>query len=181
MSLSLYNTLTRSKQVFEPLDPGRVTMYVCGPTVYSYAHIGNARPAVVFDVLFRLLRHAYGDGSVIYARNFTDVDDKINAAAAEQDVSIDVITSRYKTIYQEDMDSLGVLRPSIEPCATDHIDQMIDMIKRLIQTGHAYEAEGHVLFHVPSFDEYGQLSGRNPRRYDCWRAGGSRSIQERSS
>ncbi len=161
MSLTLYNTLTRSKQTFEPLNPSRVTMYVCGPTVYSHAHIGNARPAVVFDVLFRLLRHRYGAENVVYARNFTDIDDKINAAAAEQNVAIDVIAARYKAVYQEDMDALGVLTPNIEPCATDHITQMIDMIKRLVRSGHAYEAEGHVLFHVPSFEGYGQLSGRN--------------------
>jgi cysteinyl-tRNA synthetase len=160
MSLFLYNTLTRKKQVFEPADPGRVTMYVCGPTVYSHAHIGNARPAVVFDVLFRLLRHQYGDDSVKYARNYTDIDDKINAAATEQDVPIDAITDRYKAIYQEDMDALDVLTPTIEPCATDHIEQMIDMIARLIESDHAYEAEGHVLFNVPSFGGYGQLSGR---------------------
>lgn len=161
MSLSLYNTLTRKKSAFEPADSSRVTMYVCGPTVYSHAHIGNARPAVVFDVLYRLLRHQYGDKSVLYARNYTDIDDKINAAAAEQNVPIDVITDRYKTIYHEDMEALGVLMPTIEPCATDHIAQMIDMIERLIQSKHAYEAEGHVLFHVPAFDGYGQLSGRN--------------------
>ena len=161
MSLFLYNTLARKKQAFEPADPGRVTMYVCGPTVYSHAHIGNARPAVVFDVLFRLLRHQYGINSIQYARNYTDIDDKINAAATEQNVPIDVITNRYKAIYQEDMDALDVLTPTIEPCATDHIDQMINMIARLIDSGHAYEAEGHVLFSVPSFSEYGQLSGRD--------------------
>ena len=161
MSLFLYNTLARAKQAFEPANPDRVTMYVCGPTVYNHAHIGNARPAVVFDVLFRLLRHQFGEKSVVYARNFTDVDDKINAAAAEQDVPISAITDKFKGIYQQDMGALGVLAPSIEPCATDHIPQMIDMIERLISTSHAYEAEGHVLFHVPAFDGYGQLSGRN--------------------
>ncbi|MBD24922.1 MAG: cysteine--tRNA ligase [Candidatus Marinimicrobia bacterium] len=161
MYLFLYNTLTRSKQAFEPADPRRVTMYVCGPTVYNYAHIGNARPAVVFDVLFRLLRHQFGKKHVVYARNFTDVDDKINAAAAEQGVPINTITNKYKAIYRQDMGGLGVLDPSLEPCATDHIPQMINMIERLISNKHAYHVDGHVLFHVPSYNGYGQLSGRN--------------------
>ena len=134
-------------------------MYVCGPTVYSYAHIGNARPAVIFDLLYRLLSSLYP--RVVYARNITDVDDKINAAAAEQNVPIKVISQRYADIYHKDMASLGVGLPSIEPRATDHIPQMIDMVKRLIDSGHAYEAEGHVLFSVESFDDYGSLSGRD--------------------
>ncbi len=159
MSIKLYNTLTKQKQVFEPLDPERVTMYVCGPTVYSYAHIGNARPAVVFDVLVKLLRKNYKQ--VIYARNLTDVDDKINAAASEQNVAIDVITKKFTDIYHQDMGSLGVNMPDIEPRATDHIDQIISMIERLIETGFAYEAEQHVLFNVPAYIEYGKLSGRN--------------------
>ncbi|MCP4047472.1 MAG: cysteine--tRNA ligase [Gammaproteobacteria bacterium] len=158
-SLTLYNTLKREKQVFVPQDPERVTMYVCGPTVYSYAHIGNARPAVIFDLLYRLLSNLYP--RVVYARNITDVDDKINAAAAEQNVPIDVISKRYADIYHQDMASLGVGLPSIEPRATDHIVQMIDMTERLIKSGHAYEAEGHVLFSVESFDDYGSLSGRD--------------------
>jgi len=157
--LLLYNTLKREKQVFVPQDPNRVTLYACGPTVYNYAHIGNARPAVIFDLLFRLLSSRYP--KVIYARNITDVDDKINASAAEQNVSIDVISSRYSDAYHSDMAALGVGLPSIEPRATEHIPQMIKMIERLVESGHAYEAEGHVLFSVESFDDYGSLSGRN--------------------
>jgi len=155
----LYNTLKREKQVFEPQDPNRVTLYVCGPTVYSYAHIGNARPAVIFDLLYRILSTQYPQ--VVYARNITDVDDKINAAAAEQNVPIDVISRRFTEIYHKDMNALGVGDPSIEPRATEHIPQMINMIKRLIESGHAYEAESHVLFSVESYPEYGALSGRN--------------------
>jgi cysteinyl-tRNA synthetase len=151
--------MTRRKEVFRPADPSRVTMYVCGPTVYDYAHIGNARPAVVFDVLFRLLRRTYGH--VVYARNFTDVDDKINAAALERQEPIHVITARYIDAYHADMAALGVLDPVIEPRVTDHIPQIIDMISRLITQGHGYVAEGHVLFHVPSCPTYGQLSRRN--------------------
>lgn len=157
--LLLYNTLKREKQPFVPQDPGRVTLYVCGPTVYSYAHIGNARPAVIFDLLYRLLSTRYP--VVVYARNITDVDDKINAAAAEQNVSIDVISKRFTDIYHEDMAALGVGTPTIEPRATDHIPQMIHMIQRLIESGHAYEAQGHVLFAVESFADYGALSGRD--------------------
>jgi cysteinyl-tRNA synthetase len=155
----LYNTLKREKQVFEPLDPDRVTLYACGPTVYNYAHIGNARPAVIFDLLFRLLSKLYPQ--VIYARNITDVDDKINAAAAEQNVAIEVISKRYSDAYHADMAALGVGLPSIEPRATEHIPQMIDMIDRLINAGHAYEAQGHVLFSIESFNQYGLLSGRD--------------------
>jgi cysteinyl-tRNA synthetase len=158
-SLQLYNTLKREKQTFVPQDPDRVTLYVCGPTVYDYAHIGNARPAVIFDLLFRLLSRLYP--KVVYARNITDVDDKINAAAAEENVSIDIISSRYSDAYHDDMAALGVGSPSIEPRATAHIPQMIDMIERLIKNGHAYEIEGHVLFSVESFKNYGSLSGRN--------------------
>lgn len=156
--LRLYNTLKREKQVFEPLDPNRVTMYVCGPTVYSYAHIGNARPAVIFDLLYKLLARYYP--KVIYARNITDVDDKINAAAAEKNVSIDVISSRFIDAYHADMAALGVALPNIEPRATAHIPQMLDMIGRLIDSGHAYEADGHVLFSIESFADYGSLSRR---------------------
>lgn len=157
--LLIYNTLKREKQVFVPQDPERVTLYVCGPTVYSYAHIGNARPAVIFDLLYRLLSTRYPN--VVYARNITDVDDKINAAAAEQGVSIDVISKRYTEIYHKDMAALGVGSPTIEPRATDHIPQMIHMIQNLIDSGHAYVAEGHVLFAVESFADYGALSGRD--------------------
>ncbi len=157
--LLLYNTLKREKQVFVPRDPNRVTLYACGPTVYNYAHIGNARPAVIFDLLFKLLSSRYP--RVIYARNITDVDDKINAAAAEQKVSIDVISRHYSDAYHKDMAALGVGLPSIEPRATEHIPQMIDMIERLLKSGHAYEVQGHVLFSVRSFEDYGSLSGRD--------------------
>ncbi|BBK31126.1 cysteine--tRNA ligase [Allostella humosa] len=146
---------------FTPRDPNRVGMYVCGPTVYDLAHVGNARPVVVFDVLFRLLRHRYGADSVVYARNVTDVDDKINAAARENGEPIRALTDRTLAQFHADMDALGALRPTYEPRATDHIDGMIAIIERLIRAGNAYEAEGHVLFGVPSFAEYGQLSRRN--------------------
>jgi len=161
VTIRLYNTLAREKQVFEPLDPERVTMYVCGPTVYNYAHIGNARPAVVFDLLHRLLELHYPE--VIYARNITDVDDKINQAAAELGVPIKEISSRYTDAYHADMAAIGVERPSIEPRATDHIAQMISMIQRLVDAGHAYVAEGHVLFDIEAFSEYGALSRRDMR------------------
>ena len=161
MSIRLYNTLSREKQEFEPLDPGRVTMYVCGPTVYNYAHVGNARPAIIFDLLQRLLKQYFAE--VIYARNITDVDDKINEAAAELGVPISEVSSKYADAYHADMAALGVKQPDIEPRATDHIAQMINMIQRLVDAGHAYEAEGHVLFDVESFDKYGALSGRDIR------------------
>ncbi|MES1990870.1 MAG: cysteine--tRNA ligase [Pseudomonadota bacterium] len=157
--LFLYNTLTRSKDLFVPADPARVTMYVCGPTVYNFAHIGNARPAVVFDVLARLLRRLYP--RVVYARNITDIEDKIIAAAKEQGVPISTITDKYADIYRKDMGTLGVRLPDIEPKATDAIPDMISMMERLIASGHAYAAEGHVLFHVASFKEYGALSRRD--------------------
>ncbi len=159
MTLQLYNSLTRTKGRFKPGDPQRVTLYVCGPTVYSYPHIGNARPAVVFDVLYRLLQLEYPE--VVYARNITDLDDKINVAAAEQGVEIKAITDRFTQIYHSDMQALGVLAPVIEPRATLHIAQMISMIERLIELGHAYEAQGHVLFDVGTYPEYGALSGRD--------------------
>ena len=161
MPLFLHDTLSRTKREFVPDDPKRVTLYVCGPTVYNFAHIGNARPVVVFDVLFRLLRRLYGDDAVIYARNITDVDDKINQAAIDQGVDISAITDKFTAIYHQDMDSLGALRPTIEPRATAHIAPMLAMIGRLIEAGHAYAAEGHVLFDTQSFADYGQLSGRN--------------------
>jgi cysteinyl-tRNA synthetase len=156
MSIQLYNTLTGRKEVFVPGDAARVTMYVCGPTVYSFPHIGNARPPVVFDLLYRVLARRYPN--VIYARNITDLDDKINAAAKEAGVPIGTITSKYAAIFHKDMAALGVPLPTIEPRATEHIDQMIAMIETLIEKEHAYEADGHVLFHVPSFPEYGRLS-----------------------
>lgn len=161
MAIQLYNTLTREKQVFEPLDPRRVTLYVCGPTVYNYAHIGNARPAVVFDLLRRLLALHYP--TVVYARNITDVDDKINAAAAEQGVPIETISARFTRAYLEDMGALGVEPPTIAPHATAHIAKMLDMIRRLVDAGHAYEAEGHVLFNIESYPDYGKLSRRDMR------------------
>jgi cysteinyl-tRNA synthetase len=161
MTLKIYDTLRREKRKFTPRDPSRVTLYVCGPTVYNYAHIGNARPVVAFDVLFRLLRRLYGDEAVIYARNFTDVDDKINAAAAAQGVDISVITNRFAAIYEADMAAIGALTPTLQPRATAHIPQMIEMIERLVEKGHAYAAEGHVLFAVDTFAQYGALSGRS--------------------
>jgi cysteinyl-tRNA synthetase len=161
MNLVLHDTLSGDKRLFVPNDPKRVTMYVCGPTVYNYVHIGNARPVVVFDVLFRLLRQIYGEAAVVYARNITDVDDKINAKAAEEGVPIGVITDRYATIFNGDMAMLGALPPTIEPRATAHIEPMLDMIGRLIDADAAYAAEGHVLFSTRAFAEYGQLSGRS--------------------
>lgn len=160
-TLQLHDTLTGNKRAFVPGDPKRVTMYVCGPTVWSYAHIGNARPPVVFDVLFRLLRRTYGEEQVIYARNITDVDDKIIEGARELGEPIDVITDKFAAIYRQDTGALGVLPPTLEPHATQHIGEMIDMIARLIGSGHAYEAEGHVLFSVQSYDRYGALSRRD--------------------
>ncbi len=157
--MQLHNTLTGHKEDFVPLDPQRVTMYVCGPTVYSYAHIGNARPAVVFDVLSRVLRRRYPQ--VSYVRNITDIDDKINAAASREGVDIRVITDRYAAVYHDDMAALGVLDPDHTPRVTEHLPQIIDMIGRLIATGHAYVAEGHVLFHTLSYADYGKLSGRD--------------------
>lgn len=156
MSIQIYNTLTGHKEDFVPGDAERVTMYVCGPTVYSYPHIGNARPPVVFDLLYRVLSRRYPN--VIYARNITDLDDKINAAAKQADLPIEAITSKFSAVFHEDMKALGVSLPTIEPRATEHIGQMIAMIESLIAKGHAYEADGHVLFHVPSFPEYGRLS-----------------------
>jgi cysteinyl-tRNA synthetase len=161
MDIRLFNTLARDKQVFLPQDPQRVTLYVCGPTVYACAHIGNARPAVAFDVLFRLLRAKYGESHVIYACNITDVDDKIIAAAAEAGRPIAEITTLYERIYREDMAALGVLEPTVRPHATAHIPGMIAMISELIAKGHAYPVSDGVLFHVPSMASYGRLSGRN--------------------
>ncbi len=158
IELQFHNTLTRKKERFAPLDPKNVRMYVCGPTVYDLAHIGNARPVVVFDVLFRLLRHVYGAEHVTYARNITDVDDKILQASKETGEAIESITARTTQAYHDDMAALGALRPTVEPLATQHIAQMIAMMEALIEKGHAYAAEGHVLFSVPSMDDYGELS-----------------------
>jgi cysteinyl-tRNA synthetase len=161
MAIQIYNTLTRQKEEFVPLDPERVTMYACGPTVYNFAHIGNARPAVIFDLLYRVLSRRFRE--VVYARNITDVDDKINKAAAEQDVPIEKITTKFADLYHEDMAALGVGRPTIEPRATDHIDAIIAMIERLVDKGCAYEAEGHVLFSIETAEDYGELSRRDMR------------------
>ncbi len=160
MSLRLYNTLTRRIEAFSPLDPARPTMYVCGPTVDNFVHIGNARGPVLFGVLADLLRRRFG--GLQYARNITDVDDKINAAAKELGAPISTITDRFAAAYREDMAALGIAPPDLEPEATAHIPQIIAMIQRLIGTGHAYAAEGHVLFAVGTFEGYGKLSRRDP-------------------
>ena len=161
MTLSLYDTLHREKRVFVPRDPNRVTLYVCGPTVYDHAHIGNARPPVVFDVLVRLLRRQYGTDSVIYARNVTDVDDKINQKAAREGVSIGEVTARYEAAYLTDMGLLNVSPPDHAPHVTDHIEAMVAQIGKIVEQGCAYAAEGHVLFDVSAYPAYGALSGRN--------------------
>ena len=166
MELKLYDTLAREKRVFAPIDPQNVRMYVCGPTVYDFAHIGNARPVIVFDVLFRLLRHLYGADHVTYVRNITDVDDKINARAAERGIPIRQLTEETYANFKADVAALGCLPPTHEPRATDYISRadgkldMVTLIARLIQNGHAYAAEGHVLFHVPAMPDYGRLSKR---------------------
>ncbi|GAA4715158.1 cysteine--tRNA ligase [Sphingomonas lutea] len=159
--IRLYDTMAREKREFRPADPKRITMYVCGPTVYGRAHIGNARPAVVFDTLARLIRHEYGENSLVYARNVTDVDDKIIAAAEDEGVDPGVITNRYERHYLEDMGALGVGPPDIAPHATQEIAAMIAIIGELIAKNHAYTAEGHVLFSVPSDPDYGALSRRD--------------------
>ena len=159
--IRLYDTMTREKRPFVPSNKQRMTMYVCGPTVYGRAHIGNARPAVVFDTLARLIRHEFGEKSLIFARNVTDVDDKIIASAKAEGVDPSVITERYERHYLEDMGALGVMPPDIAPHATQEIAPMVAMIARLIEQGHAYEAQGHVLFSVPSDPDYGALSRRD--------------------
>ncbi|TBW40888.1 cysteine--tRNA ligase [Siculibacillus lacustris] len=166
MALKLYNTLTRDKVDFTPIDPQNVRLYVCGPTVYDLAHIGNARPVIVFDLLFRLLRHLYGASRVTYVRNITDVDDKINARAARDfpglalNEAIRKVTSDTEAQFQADADALMTLRPTLQPRATEHIAEMVEIIEKLIASGHAYVAEGHVLFDVPSMPDYGALSRR---------------------
>lgn len=161
MGLVLYNTLTRKKEPFAPLDRNNVRMYVCGPTVYDLAHVGNARPVVVFDVLFRLLKKIYPDRKIIYVRNITDIDDKIIKAATENNEPIAALTARTEQAFHEDMEALGALRPTHEPRATQHIPGMIAMIERLIASGHAYAAEGHVLFAIGTKSDYGKLSRRD--------------------
>ncbi|MFQ5959709.1 MAG: cysteine--tRNA ligase, partial [Alphaproteobacteria bacterium] len=163
MALVLYNTFARRKQTFEPLNAGKVRMYVCGPTVYDRAHIGNARPVIVFDVLCRLLKRLYGEGNVTYVRNITDVDDKINAASKETGEPIEALTKRTTEMFHADMAALGALAPDHEPRATQHVDGMIAMTETLIARDHAYEADGHVLFHVPSMPGYGGLSRRSQK------------------
>jgi cysteinyl-tRNA synthetase len=159
MTLTFHNTLTRRKEAFQPIDPEHVRLYVCGPTVYDYPHIGNARPVVAFDVLYRLLRHVYP--RVTYVRNITDIDDKINARAAEAGKTIREVTEVTAKDFQDNMTAIGALAPDHEPRATEHVGQMIEMTETLIAKGHAYAADGHVLFNVPSMEEYGQLSRRN--------------------
>ncbi|PPD31227.1 MAG: cysteine--tRNA ligase [Hyphomicrobium sp.] len=167
MSLSLYNTLTRRKEAFAPLDPERVRMYVCGPTVYDFAHIGNARPVIVFDTLFRLMRHIYGADKVVYARNITDVDDKINARAAERypdlapEAGVRKLTDETAAQFQSDISALGVLPPTVEPRATEHISEMVRLCDALVSRNHAYVAADHVLFDVSSMADYGKLSNRS--------------------
>ena len=161
MELKLYDTLTRERRVFAPLDASRVRMYVCGPTVYDFAHIGNARPVIVFDVLFRLLRHLYGADKVMYVRNITDVEDKINARAAERGVPIRELTEGTYREFHADVAALGCLVPTVEPRATEHIGEMKTLIERLVAAGNAYVAEDHVLFSVPSMPDYGRLSKRS--------------------
>ncbi|MFM8646589.1 MAG: cysteine--tRNA ligase [Methylocystis sp.] len=160
-ALKIYNTLTRSKEFFEPIDRSNVRLYVCGPTVYDYAHIGNARPIIVFDLLFRLLRHLYGENNIKYVRNITDVDDKINARAAERGITIRELTEKTNQIFQADVKALGCIDPTVKPRATEHIAQMIQLIERLMSAGHAYAADRHVLFSVPSMPQYGELSRRS--------------------
>ena len=158
--MKIYNTQTRQREEFEAIDENNILVYVCGPTVYSYAHIGNARPAVAFDILVRVLRHLFP--KVTYVRNITDIDDKINKAAADQKVEISDITEKFTQAYHDDLKALGVLPPSHEPKVTDNMDAILEMVQKLIDGGHAYEAQGHVLFSVKSYSEYGSLSGRDP-------------------
>jgi cysteinyl-tRNA synthetase len=159
--ITLQNTQTRQKEVLEPIKSGEVSMYVCGPTVYDRAHLGNARPVIIFDTLFRLLRHVYGEDKVTYVRNFTDVDDKINARAAQTGQSIREITDGTIGLYLDDMDAVGAMHPTHMPRATEYIQPMVDMSADLIEKGFAYEAEGHVLFAVESYADYGKFSGRS--------------------
>ena len=159
MSLQFYDTMARKKRAFEPADPKRVTMYVCGPTVYNYTHIGNARSAIVFDLLFRVLRHEYGAAHVVYARNFTDIDDRIIKASQETGAPIDEITNKFAQVYTDELGELNALAPTDTPRATEHIAEMIALVEKLVANGGAYAAEGHVLFSIDAFDGYGRLSG----------------------
>ncbi len=162
MTLRFHNTLTRRKEPFAPIDPARVRLYACGPTVYDRLHIGNGRMLIVFDVLFRLLRRTFGVDHVAYVRNITDVDDKINARAAERGIPIRALTDEMIVIFHEDARALGCLPPTVEPRATEHIAPMIAIMERLIARGHAYAAEGHVMFDVPSMPDYGALANKSP-------------------
>ena len=159
--IKLHNSKVRKKEIFEPIDPSNVRMYLCGPTVYDRAHLGNARNVILFDVLFRFFREIYGDDNVKYVRNFTDIDDKINQRAKDLGKEIQVITDETIAWYLEDMALLGNLLPNEMPRATNYVAKMIKMIEDLVQSGHAYEANGHVLFSVTSFEDYGLLSGRS--------------------
>jgi len=157
-TLEIYNTLTNEKDVFKPIDPNHIKMYVCGPTVYNYAHVGNARPVVVFDTLYRLLKHDYP--KVTYARNITDIDDKIIEASRETGDDISILTEKFARIYEEDMSALNAEPPDLQPKATDYVYAMITLISELVDKGHAYESDGHVLFQVSTMDDYGALSGK---------------------
>ena len=161
MALYLYDTFSKSKREFRPIDPNNIRMYVCGPTVYDYAHVGNARPVIVFDTLFRIMRHSYGVDHVTYVRNITDVDDKIIEAANSNKEDISSLTSRTIQYFHEDASYIGALVPTIEPKATDHINEMVEMIETLIVKGFAYEVDGNVLFSSSKYDQYGKLSGKN--------------------
>ena len=161
MTLHLYDTFSKSKRLFEPIDPANVRMYVCGPTVYDYPHVGNARPVIVFDILFRILQHIYGEKKVTYVRNITDVDDKIIATAKENNEEVRNLTERTISYFHDDSNYVGTLSPTVEPKATDHISEMIDIIEILIQKKLAYESEGNVLFSTRKFNDYGKLSGKN--------------------
>ena len=161
MTLHLYDTFSKSKRLFEPIDPANVRMYVCGPTVYDYPHVGNARPVIVFDILFRILQHIYGEKKVTYVRNITDVDDKIIATAKENNEKVMDLTERTISYFHDDSNYVGTLSPTVEPKATDHISEMIDIIEILIQKELAYESEGNVLFSTRKFNDYGKLSGKN--------------------
>ncbi len=159
MSLAIHDTMARKKRAFVPADPKRVTMYVCGPTVYNYTHIGNARSAIVFDLLFRVLRHEFGDDCVVYARNFTDIDDKIIKASHESGTPIGEITTKFAKVYLDELAALNALKPTMTPLATEHIEEMVALVERLIEKDSAYAADGHVLFSVDSYADYGRLSG----------------------
>ena len=161
MTLHLYDTFSKSKREFRPIDPNNIRMYVCGPTVYDYAHVGNARPVIVFDTLFRIMRHSYGVDHVTYVRNITDIDDKIIEAANSNKEDISSLTSRTIQYFHEDASYIGALVPTIEPKATDHINEMVEMIETLIVKGFAYEVDGNVLFSSSKYDQYGKLSGKN--------------------